>query len=418
MNESVKRIVTICALTTGRNPEVVASMSPAERARVCVESAMLAALTVLAFVQWFTLLGSESTFRGIAGATVFTVLVIGFDIVMGASLEREYGANGAQASKWATIGRRLAFSTICASVLSTAFALNQFAPQIDAQNRRNASATNEPLRAEYQQRLQDSRKDTVTPLEAAIAVKMKEREVSIRRVGELGRVVSQFAQTAVTEARESLRQREGVLGAKNGEGPLYRFAATQQRAAEASAARAEQEAATEASRADEINEELRNLRAQHATAIAGFGDIERGLEIKLINDPRYISVGTDFLSRFVGLLRLMSDPRYGSAIMLMVIAVFLLFVALECAYMLCKLAHHGNTYAQRDLLREHRDLERWGQSMHEQIVRDAEAYRSRTAPMNMPRQANDSSQEAMDRLDRSGVFELRPVRPTREIGGE
>ena len=368
------RIVTCASVMTGRNPEVTADMSPAERARICVEAMMLIALAMLVFAQWHAMLGASSGVSGFLGAAVFTILLVGFDFVIGSAIERLYARGGnRRAQRW-LIASRITMSATCAIVLSSAWAVKQFAPQIDANNRITAAAVNAPLRQEIERKLERVRNDVIAPLERELDEKIEARKGQVRHAAELNSLAADFLATANAQAREALKQEEGVLGAHRGQGPLYRFAIGQKEAADSAAAKAASEAAREATRTEMLDAELQTIRNHHQAAVGEFTTLAKKMETHLLTDPRYIVTGEDFLSRLVGLKKLTQDRETGVTVSLMLAATFLLFVVLEVAYLLCKASPYGLTYAHRDVMREHRDLERWAHKMLTQVNDDAVAF--------------------------------------------
>jgi len=367
-------LVKWVSLATARNPEVVMGASPAEKARVGVEALMLLALGALVFVQWQALLGEKSTISGVIGALVFTCLFLGFDFLLGASIERQSAQGNRSLLTRLSIASRIAMSAIGATVLSTAWALNQFAPDIDNRNRISAAAINAPLQAKYDARSADQHKRLLAPIEAKIADKKAEKEKVDSSIAAYRASARSQSEMAATAAQEASRQQFGVHGADAGQGRLYGFAQAQRESAERAAKTESTHADSERLRAQSLEKQLTQLDAERARATASLSTIETDLQKKLLSDPGYVVVGTDFLSRFRGLRKLMADPVDGLSVTLMLLAVWGLFVTLELSYLLAKLAHHGMTYAQRDMLRELRDLEQWAQSMRLDMSADTARF--------------------------------------------
>lgn len=409
--ESPKPFIKIVSLMTARNPEVVAEMSPAEQARVAMEAGMFFALGALMFVQWSALIGSGGALYGVVGAVVFTTLFLGLDYTMGAAIEREAAAGRLTWRAWSGIVARVAISAVGAIVLSTAFTLKQFSPQIDARNRADLAAANAPLREEYATRLASLRARTLAPLEADIKTARAERERNLTAISGYQSEAFKQAAAAAEQLREAERQREGVLGAYKGEGPLYRFATRQKQAADEAVARAEQIVERERKTAAALDARLLELERQRREAASGISRVERELEQKLSADPRYIVGGTDFLSRFRGLLKLTHDPVDGGAVKWILAACFALFVVLDCAYLFAKASLAGLTYGRRDALRELRDLERWAQTLRTQMREDEGAFR---------RACNDEAHRARPGAEGSDakVVVLHPQRPLCDPAGD
>lgn len=397
--------VIISSLATGRNPEVVAEMSPAERARVFVEALMFIALLALVFAQWSALIGSETTARGYVGAAVFTILFLGFDYVLGAAIERQAAQGGRTWLTNLSIVTRLAMSAVGATVLSTAWALNKFSPEIDTRNRADAAAANVSLRSRYDARVSEQQRRLLAPIEASIKAMQAERETANASMAALQATARAQNEAATAAIQEATRQDYGVHGAEAGQGRLYRFAIAQKNVALDAAAREAAAAESERARVSAVDMELKSLENHRVAAIAKVDKVEHELRREMVADPEYVTVGTDFLSRFRGLRKLMADPRDGLSVTLMLLAIWALFVTLELAYLLSKLAHQGMTYAPRDMLRERRDLERWAQNIRLEMVADTAAFRLRMSDLQP---ATGQSEREVPGSRDFKVIELRP----------
>jgi len=401
--QPLEKIVTVASLMTGRNPEVTAAMAPAERTRVVVEAAMLSALALLIFGQWFSLLSGGSLLLAIAGATVFTILLIGFDFVVGSSLERIFAQGQANTSRYWIIAARVSMSAICALILSTASATKLFAPQIDMQNRRDVAMANAPLRAEFESKVARARRDQQTPIEVELTDKMMMRDKAVQRADAMLAATNEATKTAGAQVRESLRQQEGVLGAARGEGPLYRFALAQKEMADADAAKSEKAAVGERAYIAALSRDIDGLRTKQASAARELATREQQLARQMEDDPRYLTIGTDFLSRLVGLIQLMHQPQTGLPVALTIIGLLLMFVGLEVVYLMAKTNVQGMTYAPRDAMRENRDMEAWARHIIGQISRFADP--------------SAGSQPGPQRSD-GKIVPLRPPKEGQSPGGE
>jgi len=369
------RFIRLISLCTARNPEVVAALSPGEQGRVAFETAMLAALAVLIFAQWFSLIGaSDGAFKATVAALVFTVLYIGYDYVLAASLERQSVLGGRSAlSRFAT-ALRVGASVVGATVLVTAWALDNFGPEIDNRNRLEAAAINAPVRAEYEARLAEQKQRRLAPLdEKILALNTEQSDIQSRLVRREEQL--QQHQTAAADAlREAQRQSLGVLGAVPGQGPLHRYAMTQRESAERAALDAADKVAADQVRLAALRAELPPLEAARTQALRDLADAEKELEAAMTADPRWVAIDSNFLSRFRGLIRL-TQGEDGLAVLLMTGGIGLLFISLEIAYLLTRYSLAGMTYAQRDLLRERRDFEVWAQAIYSEIRANQSAYR-------------------------------------------
>ncbi len=370
------RTISLC---TARNPEVVASTSPAEQARVAVEAITLLALTVLVFTQWFSLIGAGgNTLKAALGALVFTVLYIGYDYLLGASLERQTALGDRNALAWMGVALRVAISAVGAIVLSTAWTLDKFGPEIDTRNRMEAATVNAPVRAEYAERLAEVKQRLMVPIDEQIRANQAEQEQILARLAQQSERHQQQQAAADDALREVQRQNLGVLGAIPGQGPLHRFAMAQREAAQEAAARASAQVAADEARIATLRAGLRPLEAARAQALRELTAEEARLEKAMLADPRWVVMeDRNFLTRFRGLIRLMNGED-GIAVALTMLLIGLLFVSLECAYLGSHLFAAGMTYGQRDLLRERRDFEFWAQSVYAEIRENQSAYRKRS----------------------------------------
>lgn len=382
-NLNISTWIKTISIGTARNPEVVASMSPAEKGRVAVEAAMYCAMGLLVFAQWSALIGAaNSPVKGFLGALVFTVLFLGFDYTLGASMERQSVLGHRGWLQQASLALRILMSVIAAMVLSTAWAVKEFAHQIDTRNQMEAATANKPLREEYYARGAEENRRVLAPVEEKIRAARIERDAIRDSMGShmaASRTQEQAASAAMQEAN---RQDHGVLGAAKGKGNLYHYAMAQRKAAEDAAQRAAQAMAGDQARLAALDATLNQLEAERKAAAHALGATEAGLARALESDARYITAGTDFLSRFRGLIKLMQDPRDGLATTLMLLAIACVFVTLELAYLLSKMAHAGMTYAQRDMLRERRDLDTWAYGIQMQM-RQAKTQAARANAANM-----------------------------------
>ncbi len=403
-------LISAAAVVTGRNPEVVHAMSAAERGRVVVEAAMLVALATLVFVQWLSLLANDSPVVAVPGALVFTVLIIGFDYVVGMALERAFAEEDAPHNRRLILGVRVAMASVFAAVLSTAFVLKQFAPAIDEQNRRTAELANAPLRAEFAARAQQIRRDHLAPIEAEITEKSAMRDKAAARVDIFVASAADALSSSNLQNAEALRQQEGVHGAQTGRGPLYRYAVAQALTARSAAEESEKSAQTERAAVAALGGELRALRDKHGRAITQVSRMEAALGDELQRDPRYSRFGTDFLSRLKGLIRMMKSPEDGMPILLTIVGLLFVFISLETAYLLAKSNHQGMTYALRDRMREQRDLEAWSR----RILADIHHL----PPMPMPPTAGRGASNDEVRMADATIVPLRPATGRDAAAGE
>jgi hypothetical protein len=374
------KFIRIISALTARDPQVVAELNRGERARVAVEAVCFVALAALLLGLWARFLGHQIGPSGVLAALIPTVLILGLDYAMGASLEHRLARGERGAAYWLTVATRLAFALVVSGVLAVAWILTSFAPTLDANSRQVRALQMAPLLAAHEQERQALAARILGPKQAQLDALLRTREALEGQIAAVRARKQEYTQAAAEAMLAAEVELRGAMGRPRGRGPEYHVATRRAQLANAEAARAREELSVMNARLAELERQLEAAREQHAEAQTQWQEAAQALDKRLREDPRYVpEVTADALGRLRALLRIASDEAEGPVIVLVTLATFLLLVAIECAYLLSKLNVRGMSYGPRALLRQRVDDETYARGVAAELAALESDYLMRQA---------------------------------------
>lgn len=361
--------VRIVSVLTARDPRVVAELNAAERARVTFEAACFVVLAALLFVQWSRFLGDQVGASGVLAALIPTLLVLGLDYAMGASLEYRLAQGERGKAYWLMVATRFAFAILVSGVLAVVWILTSFAPTLDANSRQVRAQQMAPLLAAYEKERQALAARILAPKQTQLDALLRARETLEAQIAATRTRKQEYEQAAAEATLAAEVELRGAMGRPRGMGPEFHVATRRAQLANAEAASAREELSLMNARLAELERQLEAAREQHAAAQVQWQEAARALETRLREDPRYVpEVTGDALGRLRALLRIATNQEEGSIIKLVTFVTFLLLVVLECAYLLSKLNVHGMSYGRRALLRHRVDDEAYARGIAAELA--------------------------------------------------
>jgi hypothetical protein len=363
------KFVQIISVLTARDPRVVAELDASQRARVTFEAACFLVLGALLYAQWSRFLGEQMGLAGVIAALVPTILVLGMDYAMGASLEHRLAHGDRGVGYWMTVATRFAFALVLSGVLAMAWIIGSYAPTLDEISRQVRAQAMAPLVAEMESERKALREQIVAPRQAQLEALQAERRQLQGQIAELRARRQQFDQAASEAVLEAEVERHGAMGRPRGKGPEYMVAIKRSQLAHIEALRARDDLTAAVDRMAIVDRDLATAQAELVQAQAALKSASDALQLRMKDDPRYLpEVNGNVLGRTRALLRLMNDPEQGPIIIGLTIGIFALLVALECSYLMSKVNTHGLSYGQRALLRQRADDEAYARDIAAELA--------------------------------------------------